>query len=69
MFVAAVEALSKEGMKLSLPPKLVEKLVWVPSFCNISFSVKRLMPYYAKTGCSHPLIALTLRITLICNQI
>jgi hypothetical protein len=62
-------------MKLSLPPelveKLVEKLVWVPviSFCNILFPVKRLMPYYAKTGRSHPLIALTSQITLICNQI
>jgi hypothetical protein len=31
----------KEGMKLSLPPKLVGKLVWVPviSFCKISFPV------------------------------
>jgi hypothetical protein len=26
IYVAAVEALRKEGMKLSLPPKLVEKL-------------------------------------------
>jgi hypothetical protein len=36
---------TKEGMKLSLPPKLVEKLVWVPiiSFCKISFSVIHLM--------------------------
>ncbi len=42
--VAAVEALRKrkEGMKLSLPPKLVEKLVWVPviSFGKISFPVR-----------------------------
>ncbi len=39
IYVAAVEALTKEGMKLSLPPKLVEKLVWVPVilFCKISF--------------------------------
>jgi hypothetical protein len=39
IYVAAVEALMKEGMKLNLPPKLVEKLVWVPviSFCKISF--------------------------------
>jgi hypothetical protein len=29
----------KEGMKLSLPPKLVENPVWVP--------VTHLMPYYA----------------------
>jgi hypothetical protein len=27
IYVAAVEALRKKGMKLSLPPKLVEKLV------------------------------------------
>ncbi len=42
----------KEGMKLSLTPKLVEKLVRVPviSFCKISFPVKHLIPYYAETG-------------------
>jgi hypothetical protein len=48
-------------MKLSLPPNLVEKLVWVPviSFRKISFSipVTRLMPYYAEAGRSRPLIA------------
>jgi len=46
----------KEGMKLSLPPKLVGKLVWVPdiSFCKISFPVTHLMPYYAETSRSHP---------------
>jgi hypothetical protein len=46
-------------MKLGLPPKLVEKLVWVPVilFCNISFPVMHLMPYYAETGRSRPLIA------------
>jgi hypothetical protein len=44
-------------MKLSLPLKLVEKLVWVPviSFCKISFPVTHLMLYYAKTGRSRPL--------------
>jgi hypothetical protein len=49
----------KEGMKLSVLPKLVEKLVWVPviSFCKISFPVKHRMPYYAETGHSCPLIA------------
>jgi hypothetical protein len=49
----------KEGMKLSLLPKLVEKLVWVPviSFCKISFPVKHWMPYYAETGHSRPLIS------------
>jgi len=33
-------------MKLSLPPKLVEKLVWVPvfSFCKISLLWKNEMP-------------------------
>jgi hypothetical protein len=48
-------------MKLSLPPKLVEKkLVWVSvifRFCKISFPVTHLMPYYAETGRSRPLIA------------
>jgi hypothetical protein len=48
----------KEGMKLRLPPKLVEELVWVPvSFYKISFPVTHLMAYYAETGRSHPLIA------------
>jgi len=52
--VAAVEARSgkrKEGMKLSIPPELVEKLVWVPviSFCKISFPVTHLMAYYDET--------------------
>jgi hypothetical protein len=53
IYVAAVEALRKKEkirMKLSLPPKVVEKLVWVPviSFCKkISFPVMDLMPYYA----------------------
>jgi hypothetical protein len=46
-------------MKLSLPPKLVEKLVWVIviSFCKISFPVTLLIPYYAETDRSCPLIA------------
>jgi hypothetical protein len=48
-----------EGMKLSLPQKLVEKLVWVPaiSFCKISFPVTHLRAYSAETGRSRPLIA------------
>jgi hypothetical protein len=51
--------LRKEGIKLSLPPKLVEKLVRVSiiSFCKISFPVTHLMPYYAETGRSQPLIS------------
>jgi hypothetical protein len=81
IYVAAVKAKRKEGMKLNLPPKLVEKLVWVPviSFCKISFPVTHLMPYYAKTGRSrHALLCqnwpflppnrLTLRITLLDNE-
>jgi hypothetical protein len=47
-------------LKLSIPPKLVEKLVWVPviSFCKISsFPVKHFMAYYAETDHSRPLIA------------
>jgi hypothetical protein len=53
-------------MKLSLPPKLVEKLVCLgPSyfpFVKFSFPVTRLMPYYAETGRSHPFDRPTLRI-------
>jgi hypothetical protein len=36
-YVEAVEALRKEGVKLSLPPKLVEKLVWSQLFCFAKF--------------------------------
>jgi len=63
IYVAAInggaQEKGKRGMKLSLPSKLVEKLVWVPViwFCKISFPVKHLMPYYAETGRSRPLIA------------
>jgi hypothetical protein len=48
----------KDGMKPSLPTKIGGKLVWVPviSFCKVSFPVTHLMPYYAKTCCSRPLI-------------
>jgi hypothetical protein len=54
-------------MKLSLPTKFGGKLVWVPvtSFCKISFPVKHLMAYYAKTGLLSPPTRLTLPITLI----
>jgi hypothetical protein len=42
----------KKRMKLSLPPKLLEKVIYVPviSFFKISFPVKHLMPNYAETG-------------------
>ncbi len=55
-------------MKLSLPPKLVEKLDWVPVilFCKI---FRRLMPYYAETSHSGPHNRLTSRITLNVSQI
>jgi hypothetical protein len=50
----ALYALKKKGkgMKFSLPPKLVEKLICVPviSFSKILFPVTHLMAYYAKTG-------------------
>jgi hypothetical protein len=54
-------------MKLSLPPKLVEKLVWVPVILlsKTSFPVTRLMPNYVETGRSHPLNHDILQITLI----
>jgi hypothetical protein len=56
IYVAAVEALD---MKLSLQPKSVEKLVWVPVIllCKIFIPMPRLMPCYVETGCSRPLIA------------
>jgi hypothetical protein len=60
MYVAAVEALKKkERQDEAKLPKLVEKLVWDPVilFCKFSFSVTHLMPYYAETGRSRPLIA------------
>jgi hypothetical protein len=46
----------KQGMKLRLPPKLVENLFWVPVilFCKIPFLIMHLMPYYAEIGRSHP---------------
>jgi hypothetical protein len=58
----AVEAIqkTKDRMKLSLPPKLTEKLVWVPVIllCIILIPYTCLMLYYyAKTSRSHPLIA------------
>jgi hypothetical protein len=54
-------------VKLGLPPRLVEKLVWVPVilFCKIStlsYSFGAL--YYAKISRFHPLNRLTLWITL-----
>jgi hypothetical protein len=67
IYVPAVETLRKEGTKLRLPPKLVEKLVWVPvfSFCKISFPVRHLMPYYARNWPFSPPNRLTLQITFI----
>jgi hypothetical protein len=63
IYVEAAEALVKKeaGMKLSSSPKLLEKLIWVPVilFCKISFPVMHLIPYYAKTGPSRPLIDFT----------
>jgi len=57
-------------MKLSLPPKLVEKLVWIPVilFCKISFPLMHLMPYSAETGRSRPPNRLTLWITLLSHH-
>jgi hypothetical protein len=50
IYVAAVKVLRKKerGTETQfLPPKLVEKLVWVPvtSFSKISFPVTHLMAY------------------------
>jgi hypothetical protein len=53
-------------MKLILPPKLLEKLLWVPVilFRKISFPVKHLMPYYDETDPNR----LTLWITLMATR-
>jgi hypothetical protein len=40
IYVTAVEALRKDRMKLSSPPKLVEKLVWVPVKSGVCKVVK-----------------------------
>jgi hypothetical protein len=57
----------KTGWNSSLPTKLVKKLVWVPviSFCKISIPVMHLMPWYAETGRSRPLIAWLYPLTLM----
>jgi len=75
IYVAAVwkkqRGKRKEGMKLSLPTKLVEKLIWVPVtlFCKISFPVTYLMPYYyAKIWLSSPPNRPTLRIPLMYDE-
>jgi hypothetical protein len=60
----------KEGMKLNLPPKLLEKLVWV---LDIWLCKKIFIPSYVfdallcqkKTGHSQPLIVTLLQITLL----
>ncbi len=40
----------RDRMSLSLPPKLVEKLVFSFVKFSFSFQVTRLMSYYAETG-------------------
>ncbi len=64
-------AQERDQIKLSLPPKLLEKLVWFRLFCCVkfSFSVTCLMPYYAETDWRRPLIVeRTLQMTLICPR-
>jgi hypothetical protein len=70
LYIAAVQALTKKHrMELSLPPKLVEKQVWVPviSFCKIfipSYAFDALLcrnwPFSSPNR-------LTLQITLLSN--
>jgi len=62
IYVAAVKALREKerGDETQFTTKIGgKKIVCVPviSFCKISFPVKHLMPYYAETGRSRPLIA------------
>jgi hypothetical protein len=74
IYVAAVEwrrsGKRKEGMKLSIPPELVEKLVWVPVilFYKISFPVTCLMPLLCRNWPFSPPNRLTVQITLICGR-
>jgi hypothetical protein len=68
----ALRGLRKEGMKLSLPPKLVEKLVWVPviSFCKYCHSQLHIWcPIMLKLAVLAPLIMWTLGITLLFQQL
>jgi hypothetical protein len=61
IYVAAVEALRKKesGDETQFTTKIGGKTSWVSviSFLKISFMVTHLMPYYAETDRSHPLIA------------
>ncbi len=70
IYVAAVGSLRKKerGDETQFTTKIGGKTsfgVLVVSFCKISFPVTHLMPYYAETGDSRPLIAWLLLITLV----
>jgi len=61
-YVAAVEAITKKERQdeTQFTTKIGETTSLGPNyFCFVKFSlpVTHLMPYYAKTGCSRPLIA------------
>jgi hypothetical protein len=62
IYVAAMKALKKNEIQdeTQFTTKIDGKTSLSPSFfcfVRLSFPVTRLMPYYAETGCSHPLIA------------
>jgi hypothetical protein len=61
IYVAAVEELREKerGDETPFTTKIGGKTSWVPviSFRKISFIVTHLMPYYAETDRSRPLIA------------
>jgi len=69
IYVAAVRlsGKGKDRMKLSLPSKLVGKLVWVPviSFCKIFIPTYKFDALLCRYWPFLPLDSLTLRITLI----
>jgi len=73
IYVTAAQALrrKKQRMKLSLPPKLVEKLVWVPviSFCKIFIPSYAFDALLCRNWPFSPSNCLTLWITLICRSI
>jgi hypothetical protein len=60
IYVALTEALMKKERQdeSQFTTKIGEKLVWVPVICFVkfSFSIMGLMPYFAETGHSSPLI-------------
>jgi hypothetical protein len=69
MYVAAVETLEKDRMKLTQPPKFVEKLVWIPVFplCKIFILSYTFDAPLCRNWLFSPPNRLTLYMTLMCK--